>query len=136
MVLPGAAVHSSLLLLGKEIVLLNLNDSNFSLAPPRGLVTAEARAWTRLFLVFCCEEVRDDQQAAGEAQDDQSLTGSHRYVPETLLSLSRVVTVVGGDELLDRDQLQDGQSYPPPLQSGAELQVERHLEVTDCTRQS
>ena len=55
-VLPAAAV---LLLLAKEIVLLDLNDSNFSLARVGPQLRDDP-------LVFPCEEVREDKEAAEE----------------------------------------------------------------------
>ena len=42
-----------------------------------------------------------------------------------------MVTVGGGHHTDDRGQQEDRHSEPLALQSGAELQVEAHLEVTD-----
>ena len=55
-----------LLLLGKEIVLLDLNDSNVSLARVGPQLRDDP-------LVFPCEEVREDKEAAEEDAQYQYL---------------------------------------------------------------
>ena len=67
-VLPAAAVL--LLLLGKEIVLLDLNDSNFSLARVGPQLRDDP-------LVFACEEVREDQETAEE-------DAQYQYLPKII----------------------------------------------------
>ena len=130
-----AAVLTSPVLVGKEIVHLNLNDRRAGTL----LVSYGScpQLWD-LYLQFCCCEIWEDQQAAGEGRDDEYLDGSHNVISITFSTphISHQIAAGVGSQADGTGQKEDQQCYPFPLELEAELQVEGHLEVTDDTHNS
>ena len=136
----GQAATLALLLVGEEVVMLNLNDGH---AHTLGLLAGVGHLLTTpivqppqlsdLVLALRGEQVGEHQQATGQRWHHQHLTSSEKKVLETFFSIFRIPDVTVG---LRADTEGGGQSYdeqrqPFPCVLGAQLQIELHVEVSD-----